>query len=182
MHGPKPTVHPILAAATDQRNVPGTVALWADFMPAAGPLRPAELVGHNPADYLPVAPLTRIPDASPAHTTAAYNDLWFFLATRESRITRAYLDGDSIDPDKGACALHVPPRGTAWVQTDGTVAAIGDSAVADALRTLINEWDGLDQPTLTQFTCTFGQIGTPSAALWTPHQWVRAGRDTAVRV
>lgn len=174
-------VHPIVAVS-NHGTVRGNAVLWADFMPASGPLRPAELVGHNPAEYLPAAPLTRIPDASSARTTAAYNDLWFFLATREPRITRAYLDDDSIDPDKGACALHVPPRGTAWVQTDGNVAASGNPALADALRAFIGEWDGLEQPTLTQFTCTFSQIGNPGAPLWTPQHWVRADLDTAVRV
>lgn len=67
-------VHPILAANL-HNGVNATAVLWADFMPATGPLRPAQLAGHDPADYIPPAPITRIPRASPARTTAAYHDL-----------------------------------------------------------------------------------------------------------
>jgi len=71
--------------------------------------------------------VTRIPDASSARTTAAYNDLWFFLATRDPRITRAYMkDDDLVDASKGACALRTPQRGTAWVHTDGSLTALGE--------------------------------------------------------
>jgi hypothetical protein len=41
-------VHPILAATHYDSVVTATAALWADFMPAVGPLRPAELAGHDP--------------------------------------------------------------------------------------------------------------------------------------
>ncbi|MGH3906114.1 MAG: hypothetical protein ACRDTE_18315 [Pseudonocardiaceae bacterium] len=109
-------VHPIVTVTSYQGIVSGNAELWADFMPAAGPLRPAELDGHDPADYIPAAPLTRIPGASPAQTTAAYRDLWFFLATQDHRITRAYTDDDSVDPSNGACALHAP-QGTVWCRT-----------------------------------------------------------------
>jgi protein-L-isoaspartate(D-aspartate) O-methyltransferase len=172
-------VHPILAAHHNG-TVSAKAVLWADFMPAAGPLRPAQLVGHDPADYIPPAPVTRIPDVSPAHTTAAYNDLWFFLAIQDSRITRAYMDDDTIDVSKGACALHVPALGTAWVQNDGSIAAAGEPAVAAELQALIRAWEATDQPALTQCTATFDQTGTPDAPLWAPHHWALA-TDTAVR-
>ncbi|MGH3565324.1 MAG: protein-L-isoaspartate O-methyltransferase family protein [Pseudonocardia sp.] len=171
-------VHPILAARQDG-TVSAKAVLWVDFMPAAGPLRPAELVGHDPADYITPAPVTRIPDASPARTTAVYNDLWFFLATQDSRITRAYMDGDTVDTTKGACALHTPPRGTAWVQTDGSITAAGESTVADELRSFIHEWAANGQATLTQFTATFGRTETIDQPLWTPSQWTLAAIETA---
>lgn len=161
-------VHPIVAVTRSQGIVRGNAVLWADFMPAFGPLRPAELVGHNPADYIPAAPLTRIPEASSVRTVAAYNDLWFFLATRDSRITRAYTVDDSVDSSKGSCALHAPVRGTAWVQSDGTVFAAGEPTVAEELCTFLHEWDELDQPPLTRFTCTFDQTATLGAPLWVP--------------
>lgn len=104
-------VHPVLAATNHDGTVRARAALWADFMSAAGPLRPAELVGHDPADYVPSAPVTRIPDISPACTTATYNDLWFFLATRDSRITRAYMDDDTVDTAKRLLrTAHAPTR------------------------------------------------------------------------
>lgn len=56
--------------------------------------------------------VTRIPGASPARATVTYNDPWFFLASRDSRITRAYMDDDTVDTTIGACALRTP-RGTA---------------------------------------------------------------------
>ncbi|MGH3798932.1 MAG: protein-L-isoaspartate O-methyltransferase family protein [Pseudonocardiaceae bacterium] len=172
-------VHPILAASPHD-GVNAKAVLWADFMPATGPLRPAQLVGHDPADYIPPAPITRIPHASPARTTAAYHDLWFFLATRDNRITRAYPDDDSIDTNKGACALHAPAFGTAWVQTDGTIAVAGNAAVAAELQTLIRAWEATDQPALTQFTCAFDQTGPHDEPLETPHHWALAA-DAAVR-
>lgn len=171
-------VHPILAAINHDGTVSAKAALWADFMPAAGPLRPAELVGHDPADYVPPAPVTRIPDTSPARTTAAYNDLWFFLATRDSRITRAYMDDDTVDTTKGACALRTPRRGTAWVHTDGSIAAAGEPTVADELRSLIHEWTASGQAALTQFAAMFNPTDTEKP-LWTPSQWTLAAMETA---
>jgi protein-L-isoaspartate(D-aspartate) O-methyltransferase len=77
--------------------------------------------------------------AATNRTTATYNDLWFFLATRDSRITRAYMDDDTVDTTKGSCALRTPRRGTAWVHTDGSITAAGEPTVADELRSLIHE-------------------------------------------
>lgn len=165
-------VHPVVVTTT---TAPGTVqgnaALWADFMPAAGPLRPAELAGHDPADYIPATTVTRIPEASPARDMAAYHDLWFFLAARHPNITRAYTGDGTVDPTKGACALHIPPRGKAWVQTDGSITVAGQPTVAEELRTLTHAWSALDQPPLTQFTCTFPLAGGMDVALWAPRRW-----------
>lgn len=171
-------VHPVVAASSDA-TVNAKAVLWADFMPAAGPLRPPELAGHDPADYLPTAAVTRIPDASRARSTAAYHDLWFFLATQDSRITRAYSDDDAIDTNKGACALHAPARGTAWVHTDGSIAATGEPVVADELQSLIHAWETAEQPALTQFLATFEQTATPDP-LCTPRRWALAA-DTPDR-
>jgi protein-L-isoaspartate(D-aspartate) O-methyltransferase len=171
-------VHPILAVTNHDGTVSARARLWADFMPAVGPLRPAELVGHDPVDYVPPAPVTRIPDASPARTTAAYNDLWFFLATRDSRITRSYMDDDTVDTTKGACALRTPRRGTAWVHTDGSIAAAGEPTVADELRSLIHEWTASGQAALTQFAAMFNPTDTEKP-LWTPSPWTLAAMETA---
>ncbi len=166
-------VHPILAATNNSGTVSANAVLWSDFMPAAGPLRPADLVGHDPADYIPPAPVTRIPDASPARTTAHYNNLWFFLASRDSRITRAYMDDDTVDTTTGACALHTP-RGTAWVHDDGSITATGEPTVVDELRALIHQWAAANQPTLSQFTAILDQIET-NKPLWTATQWYVKG-------
>jgi protein-L-isoaspartate(D-aspartate) O-methyltransferase len=164
-------VHPVLVTTTAPGTVRGNAVLWADFMPAAGPLRPAELAGHDPADYIAATAVTRIPHTSPARSMAAYHDLWFFLATRHPNITRAYTGDGTVDPTKGACALHVPPRGTAWIQTDGSIAVTGQSTLAEELRALTRAWGTLDQPPLTQFTCTFRQAASVDAALCVPRRW-----------
>jgi protein-L-isoaspartate(D-aspartate) O-methyltransferase len=165
-------VHPVLAASHDHGTVCATATLWADFMPAAGPLRPVELVGHDPAEHVPSAPVTRIPDASPARTTAAYNDLWFFLAARDPRITRAYMD-DTIDPANGACALHTRRHGTAWVHADGTMTTTHQPTAADELRALIHEWTATGRPALTEFTAVLNPADT-DLELWTPSRWLTA--------
>jgi protein-L-isoaspartate(D-aspartate) O-methyltransferase len=169
-------VHPILAATSDGA-VSANAVLWADFMPAAGPLRPDGLVGHDPADYVPSAPVTRFPDASPARTTADYNDMWFFLASRDSRITRAYMHDDTVDTTTGACALRTP-RGTAWVHDDGSITVTGQLVVADELRALIDDWVSAGQPALTQCTATFAPTNTDQP-LWAPSQWTVNSRQLA---
>lgn len=170
-------VHPVLAATHDHGTVSAAAKMWADFMPATGPLRPAELVGHDPSDYVSPGPVTRIPDASPARTTAAYNDLWFFLATRDRRITRAYTGDDTVDPTRGACALRTPRHGTAWVHTDGTITATGQPTVADELRALIHEWIATGRPTLTGFTAVLNRADT-AQELWTPTRWLLEATTT----
>jgi protein-L-isoaspartate(D-aspartate) O-methyltransferase len=140
-----------------------------------------ELAGHDPADYFSATAVTRIPDASPARSMAAYHDLWFFLATRNPRITRAYTGDGTIDPTKGACALHVPPCGAAWVQTDVSIAVVGEFMVADELRALIHDWNVLGRPALTPFTCTFGPFCSTPAPLWVPRQWALEAVGAATR-
>ncbi len=171
-------VHPILAATHYDGTVSANAVLWADFMPATGPLRPADLVGHDPADYIPPAPVARIPDASPVRTTADYNDLWFFLATRDRRIVRAYMDDDTVDTTKGACALRTS-HGTVWVHHDGSITATGELTIADELRALIDEWAGVGQPAPTQFIATFAPTDT-DRPLWTPSRWTVDSREPDV--
>ncbi|MGH3911839.1 MAG: protein-L-isoaspartate O-methyltransferase family protein [Pseudonocardiaceae bacterium] len=169
-------VHPILAAAHhDDSAVTATAVLWADFMPAVGPLRPAELAGHDPADYIPPAPVTRILDASPARTPDAYNDLWFFLAAHDPRITRAYMEDDTVDTTTGACALHTA-NGTAWVHHNGSITATGQPAVATELRSLIHQWATAGRPALTQFTATLAPTKT-GESLSTPSHWTVGTRE-----
>lgn len=138
-------------------------------MPAADPFRPAGLPGHDPAGYLPPAPVTRIRDASPARTPDTYNDLWFFPATRDARITRAYTDDDTVDTTTGACALRTL-HGTAWVHHDGSITATGQPAAAEELRALINEWATAGPPTLTQFTAELLPTETDEP-IWMPTEW-----------
>ncbi len=68
-HGGCPRSWP---ATSNQGTVSGRVALWADFMPAAGPLRPrGNRQATTPPDYIPAAPFTRIPGASPTSISPA---------------------------------------------------------------------------------------------------------------
>ncbi|AUS78887.1 hypothetical protein C1701_11560 [Actinoalloteichus sp. AHMU CJ021] len=163
-------VHPVLAVSSGGDVVSAKVLLWADFMPAAGPLRPVDLVSHDPADYLPSAPATRIADASPARGNADYHDLWVFLAAHDPRITRAYMADDSVNTAAGACALRTP-RGTAWVQDDGSITFTGESRVPEELRSLVRAWVSSGRPALTRFTATLS-LTMSKQPLWVPCKWM----------
>ena len=77
-----------------------------------------------------------------------------------------------------ACALRTPRRGTAWVHTDGSIAAAGEPTVADELRSLIHEWTASGQAALTQFAAMFNPTDTEKP-LWTPSRWTLAALETA---
>ena len=78
------------------------------------------------------------------------------------------------------CALHVSASGTAWVQTDGSIAVTGDAAVTAELHILVRAWETIGQLALTQFTCSFDQAGPHDEPLRTPHPWALAA-STAIR-
>ncbi len=62
---------------------------------------------------------------SPGSSTNCSPTIWSCASERADRPgSTARLVG-RIDTSKGACALHTPASGTAWVQTDGTIAVAG---------------------------------------------------------
>ncbi|MGH3852675.1 MAG: hypothetical protein ACRDR6_04085 [Pseudonocardiaceae bacterium] len=87
------------------------------------------------------------------------------------------MDDDTIDTTKGACALHEPRCGTAWVQNDGSITVAGEPTVADELRSAIQEWTASGQATLTQFAAMFDPTET-DRPLWTPSRWTLAAMES----
>ncbi|WP_131770791.1 protein-L-isoaspartate O-methyltransferase family protein, partial [Candidatus Protofrankia californiensis] len=137
-------LHPILAVSPD-----GTAAarIGGDFMPAAGPLRHPALVGRNPAQPVPTKPTVWSTDLTGALDQTAYHDLWFHLATRDTRITRAWMDDDDFDFTAGQLALHDPDHGTAWAQNTGRIIATHPDP-GKHLTTLVSAWLDTGQPAL----------------------------------
>ncbi|MGH4019178.1 MAG: protein-L-isoaspartate O-methyltransferase family protein [Pseudonocardiaceae bacterium] len=167
-------VHPIFTVR------PGTppraeARLWADFMTAAGPLGPAILFRHDPAQAIPASPLTRFPEISPALTAAEYNDLWFFLAIRDEATTRAYPADDALDLSQGMCALVDPYLGVAWTRYDGSI--VTPEGQDDTLRLHLTDytrsWHDLGKPRLSTWNCklvttrTANPLYLPDHRTWT---------------
>ena len=166
-------MHPVLAVTKRAAGPHARPVLWGDFPPATGPLRPDALfhdphrVLHGPATY-------RVAGGHLALTEDNYQDLWFFLAARDARITRAELDDPDFDPDRGRLAKHEPAHGTAWIHTDGSVTAVGEGSttVLNLLLAQASQWDkALDRPRFTQWQCGFQLDNLVSHPLWLPHRW-----------
>jgi Protein-L-isoaspartate(D-aspartate) O-methyltransferase (PCMT) len=169
-------MHPVLAVSKRAAGPHARPVLWADFPPAGGPLRPDALFRLDP--YRPIAgPVSfRVPGGHLTLTEETYQDLWFFLAARDARITRAELDDPEFDPARGCCAKREPAHGTAWIQTDGSILAAGDRnramAVVNLLLAQATQWDKtLDRPSFTQWQCGFRRDDLVSHPLWLPHRW-----------
>lgn len=162
-------VHPILAAWRDGSTARGRMALWADFMEAAGPLgqgRPA-VVHALPADV----ELSSHRQVGPVLDWAGYAALWCSLAACDRRITRAATLADGIDPMQGMCVLHDPERGIAWVQMDGGIHVAGDPALLEETNQLVGRWETLGRPPIQDWRCALAPTGPASAPLLTPRDW-----------
>ncbi|PXY16579.1 protein-L-isoaspartate O-methyltransferase family protein [Prauserella muralis] len=172
-------VHPIVAArrpAGPAGPLNGRCVLWADFMPAAGPLRPAELVTHDPRVAIPALQVRRLPTAAPALQLPQYNDLSFFLGARDTLTSRAYLDHRDFVAAHGATAL-VDGDSAAWVQQTGDVLLAGAEAVTsrlcDRLADLVATWQASGQPTAAGWSTQLQpHPATAHAPLMTPTRWV----------
>jgi protein-L-isoaspartate(D-aspartate) O-methyltransferase len=162
-------VHPIMAAWREGPTLQGRMALWADFMEAAGPL------GHQQPAVLHTLPtkaeFTSYRRVGPALDWDGYAALWCFLAARDHRITRASTVVEGIDPMRGMCVLHDPDRGIAWIQMDGSVHVAGEPELLEETARLLREWETLGQPPIQGWRCTFAHTGPASAPIFTPRDW-----------
>ncbi len=163
-------VHPILAARHQGSALEGRALLWADFMPAAGPLRPADLFHHDPAHDIPTTDARHVPYAGPVLDQTQYQSLWCHLGIRDPRITRAYPQTDVFDLALGVCALVDSGSGTAWIHTDGTMTITGNTDIGDQLATLIQEWDATGRPGITDWIIDW-RDPDGDAGLLLPHRW-----------
>lgn len=165
--------HPILAITSDNTTPPrGHAVMPADFMTAAGPLYhwPAGRT-RTPDGPVPAADLRRVRGAGPELDYGRYQDLWFYLATRDPRITRAWTGNASFDPVLGQCGLHEPGTGTAWIHMDGTASLAGPPHLLNQLTEMIDNWDNLRRPALSQWHCDLFPTGPKNAPLYAPGRW-----------
>nr|WP_246425564.1 class I SAM-dependent methyltransferase [Streptomonospora nanhaiensis] len=155
-------VHPVMKVRPD-----GTVGvcLWADFMPAVGPLRPAEAAGRTPGATLQGDPAT-VPDVVPL-LGDAYNDAWFSLGAGEERVTRAYLAG--TDPLGGMCALVADDSRACWLRTDGSLMHT-DAATAQDMAALLTAWDKDGRPIAQAWSARLRPAATRDPLL-VPAEW-----------
>jgi protein-L-isoaspartate(D-aspartate) O-methyltransferase len=162
-------VHPIVAAWREGPTARGRMALWADFMEAAGPLgqqQPAVL--HSiPAD----AEFTSYQRVGPVLDWEGYAALWCFLAARDRRITRAATLVEGIDPTQGMCVLRDPERGLAWIQMDDSIYVAGDPKLLEETAEVLQEWETLGRPPIQGWRCTFAETGPTSASILIPRNW-----------
>lgn len=168
-------VHPILTIRADNGVVTGNVALWADFMPAAGGLRPDNLFGHNPEHDITAATAYRLTAAATAVGADRYNDLTCFLGAHDRRTTRAYVEHPAFDPAGGMTAL-VEDGAAAWIQHTGDlVVAGGDEKTGPMqarLRDLTDRWITTGRPPVDRWTTRFQPRAELAEPLLTPDRWL----------
>ncbi|WP_236788008.1 protein-L-isoaspartate O-methyltransferase [Amycolatopsis sp. GM8] len=167
-------VHPILAIHAGDGSATGVISLWADFMPAAGNLRPDVLFGHNPEHDITAAPVQRLPGAAPVVGADRYNDLTCFLAAQDDRTTRAFVDDPAFDPASGMTAL-VEDGAAAWIQHTGDLVVAGDSehtgGLQARLRELTASWLDNGRPELEHWNTALAERPGLPAPLLTPGRW-----------
>lgn len=158
-------VHPTMIVRPD-RSV--SAALWSDFMTAVGPLRPAEVIGRSPGTTITGDP-KELPDVVGELDATAYNNLWFYLAARDARVTRAALDSPEFDPSAGMCALVADDHRAAWVRRDGSILHT-DTTLGAELARLVGAWDSVGRPNLGQWSGTLVSAET-ARPLLVPSDW-----------
>ncbi|RJL24007.1 protein-L-isoaspartate O-methyltransferase family protein [Bailinhaonella thermotolerans] len=167
-------LHPLVAvpAATPHTGgrVGGRAVSHADFMTASGPLYHwPEGRTRLPDAPVPARALDSVPGTGPALEWEDYQALWFHLAARDPRTTRAWTEG--LDPAAGMCALHEPGAGTAWIHLDGTARHTGAGSPLDRLRALVGEWDRAGRPAIGDWACAFTLDGAPGQPVLLPTEW-----------
>jgi protein-L-isoaspartate(D-aspartate) O-methyltransferase len=168
--------HPLLDVQLTDGGPVGRPVLWTGFMRASGPLYqwpdPRRPLIVNP---LPEADFTSHDDVLPDLTQSDYDDLRYFMATRDPRITDAYAPNINDDLFDERCALIDPDRGNAFITT-GTVAITGDLNLLDDIRHLYAEWERLDRPRLTDWQCRLMPAGDREGPILVPAEWsLRSG-------
>jgi len=158
-------VHPTMAIHSD-RSV--SAVLWSDFMTAVGPLRPAEVIGRRPGTTITGDP-KELPAVVGELDATAYNDLWFYLAARDTRTTRAALDSPEFDPGAGMCALVADDQRAAWIRRDGSLLRT-DTVLGAELARLVGAWESVGYPGLGQWSGTLTPAET-NRPLLVPSGW-----------
>ena len=169
-------MYPMLAIRNSPAGPRARPLMSGAFPVSNGLLHPDALLLHASEQLVSGPATVRLPGDGLTLTEQEYHDLWFFLATRDARITRAYLNDETFDPGMGQCAKHEPAHGTAWIQRDGSIIAAGDRntalAVVNLLLAQVTRWDkALKRPSLRQWHCVLDLDDMRSHPLWLPHRW-----------
>ena len=160
-------VHPIIAVTADRRC---HAALGADFMLAAGPLYPPALAGRDQSSPWPARPIVWSSTAMPPiQDHQSYNDLWFYLAARDNRIGRAFMDTPDFDFGAGQLALLSDPD-AAWVQKTGKVTS-SCPKLGEQLAALTAEWVDEGCPGITGWTGSLVDAAGLANPLAIPSEW-----------
>lgn len=158
-------VHPAMIVHPDQSV---RAALWSDFMTAVGPLRPVEVIGRQPGTTI-TGDLKESLGVVDELDNEAYRDLWFYLAARDARTTRAALDAPEFDPGAGMSALVADDHRAAWIRRDGSVLHT-DTALGAELARLAGAWNSAGRPSLGQWSGTL-TLAETTRPLLVPSDW-----------
>jgi protein-L-isoaspartate(D-aspartate) O-methyltransferase len=169
--------HPVMAVRDAGGELRGSIGVWADFMPAVGPLRPRRLFRHNAGAALRSSGVRLMPGAVAATNTEEYQDLTCYLGAHDIRTTRADVYVDDFRPADGMTAL-VEGDAAAWVQRPGCLVATGPSTATDPLveqlRHLVGNWVDEGRPIAAEWSAAFEQSADLEPGLLTPVRWQRA--------
>ena len=168
--------HPIVVARPEDTGLGGRIMCWADFMPAAGALRPLELCPHPPTKPITWTPLAHHPGVVARDDLLAYWDFGTYMAVHDPRTSRAYPLDNSFDPSAGAIAL-IDDGAAAWIQMSGDLVTAGPAdltaALTGRLTTLAQDWIANGRPPTTGWATQFNSSPAPHQALLTPSRWSR---------
>lgn len=161
---------PVIAVRRQGNALHGRAVRWASFMPAAGPL---SHYSHGLPRELPATDITthRI---TPELDEQAYGDLWFHLAARDARVTRALMDG--VEPARGPAALVDDQRGAAFVQHEA-VRLAGAPSLLDEVTLLVREWEDLGRPRVPDWSCELRSAGPAETPVYVPGNWTPDQQD-----
>lgn len=162
-------IHPVVAVrrTSEADQLQGRPIMGADFMHATGPLRPSELVGPEPDGRLHIgdAGVERREGVLDTLDWPAYQNLRCWLGAADARITRALPDREIYPLPLGSCALVDAEAGAAWIHTDGSITAAGETCLADRLEELAGAWLAAGRPGIGAFELAFYRAepadGTP---------------------
>jgi protein-L-isoaspartate(D-aspartate) O-methyltransferase len=162
-------VHPIISVTTDRRC---RAMLGADFMLAAGPLYPDDLPGGRPGEPVPAAPLSWTGAVTGELEHPEYNDLWFYLAAADPRITRTWMDSEEFSSGDGQLALLGDDGGAAWMQKTGRVVATR-ARLGHQLTSMVASWIDAGRPALNTWTGRLTEPQPGPTSLLMPGGWRR---------
>ncbi|WP_395293795.1 protein-L-isoaspartate O-methyltransferase [Kitasatospora hibisci] len=171
-------LHPLMRIENGGDTPTARAISMADFITAGGPLYAGGR--HTPESRnvaLPTAERSvanHVPVDLPA--VGGYDDLWFHLATRDTRTTKVHLPGSSSGTV--SCGLVSEDDASAVLLQRGSTQLAGPASgrLAAEAETAVTEWLALGRPRLADRSCTLRRTGDETRPIWVPAQWTDGGR------